>query len=283
MKAEHAQAVAELLRRPRYEVIPVDGVVEDVARHVPTDVRLTVTASPRKGIGRTLEVSEQLAGQGYQTVPHISARLVIDQAHLKDILHRLDRTGIRDVFVIAGDVQEPPGEFTGAVELLAAMAKVGHELEEIGVTGYPESHPLISDDVTIQAMWDKRHYATYIVSQICFDPRDVGAWVRRVRRRGVDLPIHVGMPGVVDRAKLLRVSSKIGLGESARFLSQHRTWVLRLLAPGGYSPGRFAERMGPHVADPANKIHGFHIYTFNELAKTERWRQALLDRLQAAV
>jgi methylenetetrahydrofolate reductase (NADPH) len=33
------------------------------------------------------------------------------------------------------------------------------------------------------------------------------------------------------------------------------------------------------VTDPAAKVAGFHFYTFNEVARTERWRQQTLERL----
>ena len=46
-----AAAVAELLRRPRFEILPLDGIEEQVLAHLSTDVRVTVTASPRKGLG----------------------------------------------------------------------------------------------------------------------------------------------------------------------------------------------------------------------------------------
>src|SRR5918994_130909 len=78
--------------------------------------------------------------------------------------------GVEEAIVIAGDAEGPAGKFEGAAALLGTMAEIGHDLEEVGISGYPESHPLISDETTIQAMYDKAPYATYIVSQICFDP-----------------------------------------------------------------------------------------------------------------
>jgi methylenetetrahydrofolate reductase (NADPH) len=123
--------------------------------------------------------------------------------------------------VTAGEPGQPAGEFEGAAALLAAIAEVGHGLEEIGITGYPESHAFISDETTIQSMFDKAPLATYIVSQICFDPEVIATWIGRVRDRGVDLPIHIGLPGPVAANRLLRFSGRIGLGESARFLRRH--------------------------------------------------------------
>ncbi len=278
---ESKHTLVEALRRPRYEVIPLQGVEEAVVEHVPKDVKLTVTASPQKGIGTTLELAERLSKRGYQAVPHLSARLVVDEAHLKDILERLHESGIREVFVIAGDPDEPAGKFAGADELLPVMAQIGHDFEEVGITGYPESHPVISDEVTIEAMYDKAPHATYIVSQICFDTEVISGWIRRVRRRGVGLPIYIGMPGSVSRQKLMRISRNIGLGESARFLRKQSNWLLRMFLPGGYSPDRLIEDLTPSLADPQNKVLGFHIYTFNEVEKTEAWRRKKLESIEA--
>ena len=150
-----------------------------------------------------------------------------------------------------------------------------------GVTGYPESHPKIDDDITIQAMWDKRHHATYLVSNLCFDPATLRHWIARVRARGVTLPLFVGIAGPVDRARLLRMAAKAGVAESARFLAGHTEWLLRLGTPGGYSPDRLLERTGATLADPASAVEGLHVFTFNQVRQTEQWRRSLLERLAA--
>ena len=274
--------LAEALRGPRYEVIPLRGVEEAIVEHVPRSIKLTVTASPKKGIEETLRLAEWLSGRGYEAAPHISARLVRDVAHLEDVLGRLSGAGIKDAFVIAGDADEPAGEFEGAAALLGAMSEIGHTLEEVGISGYPESHPLISDETTIQAMYDKAPYATYIVSQICFDPAVTAHWIRRVRNRGVELPIYIGIPGVVNSTKLMRISGSIGLGESARFLKKYGNRFFRMLLPGRYTPDRLIEDLTPSLIDPECKVNGFHIYTFNEVGKTEAWRREKLESIEAA-
>jgi len=240
-----------------------------------------VTASPVRGVDPTLDLTERLVDRGFEVVPHLSARLVTDEAHLRQILQRIAAAGLREVFVIAGDRPRPAGKFAGAMDLLTAMSAIGHDLREIGVAGYPESHPLIHDDVTIQAMWDKRLLATYIVSNVCFDPRVIAGWVRRVRKRGVDLPIHLGLPGLTDPARLLSISLKIGVGESARFLRSHRTWFRRFVEPGGFSPDRLVNGLAPVLAKPDLKVAGFHVFTFNELEATEQWRREMLEELGA--
>ena len=188
-----------------------------------------------RGLEATLDLTERLTAAGYATVPHISARLVRDRAHLAELLDRLHADGVRELFVLAGDAAEPAGEFPGAVELLEAMGPRRGDFDAIGITGYPESHHLISDEETIRAMFAKAPMATHIVSQLCFDAATISAWIAEVRRRGTDLPIWIGVPGKVPHAKLLRVSMKIGLGESARFLRHHatgcRAWSLASSSP----------------------------------------------------
>jgi len=271
-------SLVDFLRAPRYEVLPTEDVEGLVTAHVPVEVTITITASPRRGMDATINLAERLSRQGYTVVPHLSARLVRDAAHLREILAAIKQMGVRDVFVIAGDAREPAGEFPDSVSLLEAMMRDGHGLPDIGVSGYPESHSFIDDDMTIQAMWDKRRIATYIVSNLCFDPRTVKRWVGRVRRRRVELPIHVGMAGVADPAKLLRVSTRIGIVDSARFLKGHSNWFMRMLQPGGYNPERFINALLPDLGAPERNIAGLHVFTFNEIEPTERWRQEMLAR-----
>ena len=253
----------------RYEILPVDGIAEQVVAHVPREVKVTVTASPRRGLDATLAVTERLAAEGYQVVPHLSARLVRDGAHLDEIVGRLETAGVHEAFVPAGDATEP-GQFPDAASLLRALQ--GRHLTELGITGYPESHHFISDETTISAMFEKAPMASYVVSQICFDPARIAWWVGAVRERGTTLPIWIGVPGIVHNAKLLGISMKIGLGESARFLRAHRSW-LRPLVTQTFSPDPLVRKLEPLLSDPGANIAGLHVFTFNELEATERWRQ----------
>src|SRR5262245_26891560 len=111
-------SLVPLLRNARYEVMPTDSAEQAVHDWVPRDVPVTITASPTKGIEATLDLAERLSGQGYQVVPHLSARLVRDHAHLADIVARLIAAGVGDVFVPAGDADPPAGQFTSALDVL---------------------------------------------------------------------------------------------------------------------------------------------------------------------
>ena len=267
--------VAELLATSRFEVIPLDGVEEEVLAHVPVDVTVTITASPTKGLEPTFALAAQLAAHGYEVVPHLSARLVRDAKELDEIVARLRELALDDLFVVAGDASEPAGDFAGASELLDALEALGRPFSRLGITGYPESHPLIDDETTIASMFAKARHATYIVSQVCFDPAVTARWIDDVWARGTRLPVYVGIPGVVGRAKLLRVSTRIGIGDSLRFLRKNGGFAGRLLRPGGFDPDALVDGLGPALA--SGRVAGFHVFTFNDLQETEDWRRARLE------
>jgi methylenetetrahydrofolate reductase (NADPH) len=275
-----AAVLHRLLTHARYEILPTAKIEDIVAEHLPIGRTVTVTASPGKGLDATLALTELLAARGYDVVPHLAARMISGPAELGEILGRMQQAGITTVFVPAGDADPPAGPYTGALELLEALVSLGNPFAQIGITGYPESHPTIRDDVTIQTMWDKRRYATQIVSNLTLDPRVLGSWVRRVRARDVTTPILIGLPGPIERAKLLAMATKIGVGESTKFLAKNGGVFARIAAPGGYDPLRFLGRAAGVLGADDMNVLGLHVFTFNQVAETEAWRRQQLARLE---
>jgi methylenetetrahydrofolate reductase (NADPH) len=267
-----------MLASPRYEVLPAKGTEQAVLDWVPAGMTLTVTASPVKGLEPTIALTERLTAHGYRVVPHLAARSVTDDAHLTGIIERLKACGVDDVFIPSGDATHPAGPFEGALPLLERLTELGRPFSRIGITGYPESHPKIHDDVIIQAMWDKRRHASYIVSNVCFDPAAIARWIQRIRGRGVTLPVYLGLATPAERSRLLKMAAVAGAAESARFITRHPSWILRFWLPGGYSPDRLLDRAAPVVTGPDAGVAGLHLFTFNQLQQAEQWRKAALKR-----
>jgi methylenetetrahydrofolate reductase (NADPH) len=271
-------AMLRLLATIRYEVLPAPATEAKVVQHLPSDRVVTITCSPSKGLEHTLELTERLAGHGYPVVPHLAARMISGRAELAEIVDRLTGLGVTAVFVPAGDA-EPVGQYRDALAVLIDLAELGSPFDHIGITGYPESHPTIHDDVTIQSMWDKRLHATHIVSNLTFSAPVVRDWITRMRARGVTVPVLLGVPGPVERSKLLAMATKIGVGESTRFLAKNKGLFARLAAPGGFTGERFVLDCARALRSPETAVAGLHVYTFNQIAETEAWRADLRRRL----
>jgi methylenetetrahydrofolate reductase (NADPH) len=279
-KTAAVATMVRLLENARYEVLPTASIEDTVLEHVGVDQAVTVTASPSKGLEATLDLTERLTGHGYTAVPHLAARMIRDRAELSEICDRLTGKGVTRVFVPGGDA-EAIGAYPDALSLLEDLAALGRPFAQVGITGYPESHPTIHDDLTVQSMWDKRRFATHIVSNLTFDPSVLTGWVRRLRTRGVTMPLLLGLPGPVDRTKLLAMATKIGVGESTRFLAKHKGTFARLAAPGGFTGERFLEKCAPSLSAPDAAVEGLHVFTFNQVAATAAWRTEMLERLRA--
>ena len=279
-KSKRAEGASSLLSEPRFELMPFDSF-EGQMEQLPEGAEIAVTASPQLGLDATVEWSENAAARGYEPIPHVAARYVEDRDHLDEVARRLLDAGITDIFVPGGDREEPVGEFGSAYELLVALDDLGHEFDEVGITGYPEGHDFLDDRTLAEAMEKKAPYATYITTQLCYDPEAVVDWIETIRDRGVDLPIEVGIPGVMKYQRLLSISQKVGVGDSIRFL-QKTSGILGFVrqlvgSRGKYEPDALVDGLAPYADDPEYGIRGLHIYTFNQVSDTEDWRRERLD------
>jgi 5,10-methylenetetrahydrofolate reductase len=260
-------------------LMPFDSF-NDELESLPAGSSIAITTSPQLGIEQTVERAEEAAAQGYEVVPHIAARYVEDEAQLASIAERLSDAGVNDVFIPGGDREEPAGEFTSAYDLLEVLDELPYSFEDIGITGYPEGHDFIEDEELAMAMDQKAPHATYIVTQLCYDPETILEWVESTRERGVDLPIEIGIPGVMNYQKLLQISQKVGVGDSIRFLRKTTgvfEFVRQLIGSRGvYEPDDLINGLSPYVEDEYYNIRGVHIYTFNQTPDLESWRQTRL-------
>jgi methylenetetrahydrofolate reductase (NADPH) len=272
--------LASALSHPRFELVPIKGV-EEHSTFLPQGSTVPITSSPSSGNENTLQVAEVLFSRGFRVVPHIAARLVIDRAHLRRIVDRFTDLGVREIFVIGGDAKTQAGKYAGALDLLREMADLGHSVKEIGVAAHPEGHPFIEPGALLESLREKQTYATYFVTQIAFDPIVIGKWLGEARQEGIELPAYIGFAGVVDTVKLLRISMRIGVGDSIRFLRKRTALVAGLLRHSGNEPTAFVEGLTSYFGDPSYHLRGLHINTFNQVQSTEVWRAGLLTKLAA--
>jgi methylenetetrahydrofolate reductase (NADPH) len=265
-------APARLLQAPRFEVIPVSGIEHALAA-LPAGMTVTVTASPRQGTARTLAVSGILAARGLRVVPHLAARMIAGHDQLERIVESLAVADIHEAFVVGGDASPPAGEYRDAGDLLDALRSVTHSLSRIGIAGYPEGHPLISQTSLFEALRRKQPSADYITTQLCFDPAALVRWIRAMREAGIELPVIVGLPGVVERRKLAEISLKTGVGASLRYLTRHGRQIATMARSRRYDPTPLARAVAAHLDDRELRIEGVHLFTFNQIEATQAWVQ----------
>ncbi len=266
---------------PSYELIPMRSF-DDAVSALPAGARVSVTCSPTGGIGETQLRTERLVAEGFRVTPHLAARLVTGAGHAAELAAWVRSLGLDEVFVIAGDAPERAGSYVGALGFLEDFVALDPGVSRIGVAGYPDGHALISPDEAArqlrakQELIDRAGLGGWVSTQMCFDPDRIVGWLRSERVAGLTLPVRLGVPGAVERTRLLRVAMRLGVGASMRYLSKNTSVVSRLVAPGGYDPTGLVDRVAVDAEQLA--IESLHVFTFNAVADTVAWQRGLTAR-----
>lgn len=276
LSEDERTALKALVAQPLFELIPLRDALAK-AEALPPGSVVTVTASPSHGLEATVDLAGALQARGHDATPHLSAHMVDDEAHLRDLLDRCRYHGFRAGFVVGGDAKDR-GTYHDGLSLLRAIVELGSPFTEIGVPAYPESHPDIADDVLLRALREKQEHASYMATQMSFNPGAIAGWVRRMRAEGIMLPIHLGTPGVAEITKLMTIATRIGVADSARYLRKNKQLIGHVIR-GSFGPDALLEGLAGTLADPAADVRALHLFTFNQIEATVEWQRGMLEEL----
>ncbi|MGD9996063.1 MAG: methylenetetrahydrofolate reductase [Ilumatobacteraceae bacterium] len=271
-----------LVASARYEVIPLKNLDAQLP-HLPPGCSVSVTCSPAKGLQATLDTTVRIMELGHHAVPHLSARLTEDRAHVARLASFCAEHGITEVFLVAGDAPEPVGAYDGVVPFLRDLFDGDHRLTRIGVTAYPDGHVLIDPAVVREALHLKQALLAeagvdgYASTQMCFDVDRWVTWAEAERAEGFRLPLHLGVPGAIDRTKLLTMGVRLGVGSSMRYVKKNKGFLGRLFTPGGYDPNKLIAPLSRRAVELG--IEGLHLFTFNNVEATAAWQRKQLAKL----
>ena len=270
--------VQDLVRNAVFEIIPLNSAPAAIDA-LPAASRVSVTASAAKGQDATLALAEELIERGHHVIPHLSARLTRDRTHVRELAAWTKDNGVTTAFVIGGDAPEP-GAYPDALGFLQDLFEHDHGLNTVGVAAYPDGHPLINEEVRRAALFNKQELLAqagvrgYCSTQMCFDPDQIVSWLKAERIEGLTLPVHLGIAGAVERTKLLTIGTRLGIGQSLRYLRKNRRSMAKLLGSSAHDPSYLLEALGSQLIPLG--IEGLHIFTFNQVDTTAAWHQALL-------
>ena len=220
---------------------------------------------------------------GLEPVPHIAARQLASAAVFSELLARLrGEADVRRLLVIGGDRDSPAGPFNDALALIRGGALRAAGIEEIGLAGYPDGHPRIAPEEIEQALDAKiaaasiAGLAVHVVSQFCFEPQRIVAWLRRMRAAGIRQPVKVGLVGPTSFPALLRFAARCGVRTSARALVSGAAGHLL----GQVSPDEIISALTAATADVGQV--SLHYYSFGGSIRTARYACDMAERQSAA-
>lgn len=273
-------ALGALLRDYSVEVTSRDTVaVEAVAASLPPKTEVFVANLPKESADVLVQAAQRLRDAGLVPVPHIVARNIANRRGLDDMLARLaGEAGVDRALVLAGDRDDPAGEFDAALQLIETGAFSANGIGKIFISGYPEGHPRIADDVLEHARADKlaaaarENLEVTLVTQFVFEPHLISAFARRLRASGVTAPLRVGVAGPAERGKLIKYALRCGVGASLRALRERSELARNVMA--GETPDELLGDVAvAQAADPSLGISGVHFFTFGDPGSSIRWAE----------
>jgi methylenetetrahydrofolate reductase (NADPH) len=274
-------AIADFVRGFSLEATrPSADDVADLADTAPKGTRVYVSAVSTHPARESIEAAIELHKAGFEPVPHLAVRNFATADELDAFLARMSgEAGVQRLLVIAGDRDEPAGDFHSAVEVIDSGALQRHGIVEIGIAGYPDGHPRIPQLDIDRALADKLRAAettgltVHIVTQFCFDGAAIVKWLLRLRGFGIEHPVRVGLAGPTNLSTLLRYAKRCGVRASAQGLARQAGLVRQLFAmsaPDALARALVQARADRHVGEIAP-----HFFSFGGLARTARWAEAV--------
>jgi len=270
------ERMRDLLRGYSIEITAKDvRSLSEAAPLIPKGTSISVTFLPGEDADARVAAAGAAKRSGFSPVSHISARRLKSTGELEDFLSRLHQQGVDRAFVVAGDPARPEGPYEDALAIIKSGLLAKHGISRVGISGYPEGHPQISEEKLWRALKDK-HAVLKSLGQECeittqfgFDAEPVLAWLERVRAEGIHSKVRVGIAGPASVKTLLRFAARCGVGASAKVMAKYGVSITKLLNTAG--PDRIIEEF---AAGLNPRLHGevaLHFYPFGGVKNTAGW------------
>jgi len=248
---------------------------------LPPGTRVFIALIDPADVAAQLHAATELKKAGFMPVPHVPARFVRDEEDLRSRIGALAKqAGVTEMLVLGGGAPTPVGNYDAAIQILETGIFEAHGVKRIGIAGHPEGNSDITkvhgEAALITALkqkqtWLKAHgIVGFIATQFLFEAAPVAAWAKTLRDEGIDLPIHVGVPGPATIKTLVKYAAMCGVGNSARFIRKQAMNITKLLTVN--TPDDFVTGLAQlHFERPELGVAGPHLYPFGGFDKLFDW------------
>jgi len=280
---ELKKQIADFVRDYSIEITPHDaGKLDAIRAELAPNTAVYVAHPPGVPIDDIVELAGKVQQLGLEATPHIIARKLESRDQLERALARCQELGIHNALCVAGDITaEKPG-FDSSLEVLETGLFGKYGFREVGVAGHPEGSKAIGEERVEQALRGKAEFAksagfnVYFATQFGFEPQPFIDWEAATNAKGIDLPIHVGMPGPASLRQLAKFAMLCGVGASMRMLTTRTSAMANLLST--QAPDEMVTALAKHRGgNPQSRFKKIHFFAFGGVVKTARWANAVMS------
>jgi len=235
-----------------------------------------VTYLPDEDMNKVIDTAKKLTLEGYNVIPHLPARTIINNAELEKYIKSLsEESGCSKILVIGGGGNQK-GNITSSIEILETDLLSKYNFEEVGLAGHPEGNPDVKqldlDNAIIQKnqFSKKADFKMYLATQFFFEAKSLEEWELHLKTLNNKLEIHAGIPGPATLKTLLSYATSCGIGNSIRFLSKQALNITKLATTR--SPDKLIYDLACYqIENPDTKLKKIHFYAFGGIKKTSDW------------
>jgi len=222
---------------------------------------------------RTLATLKRIATENRLEVAGHLTCVGASREELDQVIADYAAAGIRRIVALRGDSSDGVGArftphpqgYANAADLVAGIARFGGF--DIYVSAYPEKHPESPDFDTDIDMLKRKvdNGATMAITQFFYDNDVFEAYLERVRRAGIDIPIVPGLLPIHDFAKVASFAKRCG--------ASIPNWLANGFAELDDDPKTRALVAAALAAEQVNDlvergVDRFHFYTMNRAELT---------------
>jgi methylenetetrahydrofolate reductase (NADPH) len=252
----------------------VEGL-RDAAPNLPPDTPVAVTFLPGETLQARLTAASEVRALGFEPMPHFSARRIKSEAEFHTMVERMvEEAGVRRCFAIAGDPPKAEGPYSETAMLIETGVFEANGIKAIGVAGHPQGHPNMTEDECFAVIERKcrmileRGMKPLIVTQFGFDPDAFMQWLVELRKRGIDAPVRIGVPGPTSIKALLKFAARCGVEASASVMSKYGISLASLIGTAG--PDKMVNAFASGFGGEHGRVR-LHFYPFGGLVRTAEW------------
>ena len=255
--------------------------VEDFTSLLPAGTRVYIAHIEGTPIEDMVATAKRLNNDGFAVMPHFPARIIKDEATLKDWIARYQgEADVKQALLLAGGVSQPHGDFESSMQLLETGLFDMAGFKRLHVAGHPEGNKDIdpdgSDTNVMDALrWKARFNETTdaemaLATQFAFEAGPIIEWANAIKEAGVDIPVHIGIAGPAKLQTLIKFAIACGVGPSLKVLQKRAMDVTKLVLP--YEPTDVLSELAAHkAANPDFNIERVHFFPLGGIKTNAKW------------
>ena len=237
-----------------------------------------LTMLPNKAPDESIAAAVAVRQAGLVPVPHIAVRHFPAMADISALLAAFNQqAGVTRVLLIGGDTAKPAGSVRDVLSVIESGVLQSNRINEIGVGGFPDGHPAMNDEeleanlVTKFAAIQNGGLDGHVVTQFSFNAKPIIEWIHWLRKRGISVPVHIGLAGPTSLMAWLKFAHKCGVKASAEALANQSGLIKRAFK--SVAPDPVIRQLAAAGQDDGLGNICPHLFAFGGIGPTAKWAQ----------